>query len=111
VLAAADAYSYLHLLIVAGIIIFAVGVRFAVLSAADSLDAAARLALCGGAALYLLGHLAFRWRMLGQVAWTKAVAAAAMMVLFAVGSAWPAWTLVGGVAALIVLLCALETRS
>jgi low temperature requirement protein LtrA len=50
VLAAADAYSYLHLVIVAGIITFAVGVK---ILTRDSVTAAlpgpARLALCGAA--------------------------------------------------------------
>jgi low temperature requirement protein LtrA len=111
VLAAADAYSYLHLLIVAGIIIFAVGVRFVVRSADSTLDDAARLALCAGVAIYLLGHLAFRWRLLGAIAWGKAVCAAGLMLLFAVGGGLPGWALVGIVAALIATLCLSETRT
>ena len=71
VLAAADAYSYLHLVIVAGIIVFAVGAKIVVHEASDPLGDAARLALCGGVALYLLGHVAFRLRMIGDVGWEK----------------------------------------
>src|SRR5213078_725120 len=56
VLAAADAYSYLHLLLVAGIIVFAVGAKGAVAHVADPLTEGARLALCGGVAAYLAGH-------------------------------------------------------
>ena len=59
-LAAADAYSYLHLVIVAGIITFAVGVKvLARGSVAASLPGPARLALCGGVALYLLCGVIF----------------------------------------------------
>jgi low temperature requirement protein LtrA len=111
VLAAADAYSYLHLLLVAGIIIFAVGVRFGVIGAADPLAPSARLALCGGAALYLLGHLAFRWRILGELGYAKALVAVAMLVLFGVGGALAAWALIGILASLIGALCVVESRA
>src|SRR5438270_593671 len=68
VLAAADAYSYLHLVIVAGIITFAVGVKvLARVSVAAALPGPARLALCGGVALYLAGTAAFSLRLLGAV--------------------------------------------
>jgi low temperature requirement protein LtrA len=111
VLAAADAYSYLHLVLVAGIILFAVGVRFAVGAAAHELHPAARLALCGGPALYLVGHLAFRWRILGEIGYQKGLVALAMLILFAVGGGLPAWALAAGLALLIGGLCALETRA
>ncbi len=57
VLAAADGYSYLHLVIVAGIIIFAVGMKSTIHELGEPLSDAARLALCGGLALYLLGNV------------------------------------------------------
>ena len=51
VLAAADAYSYLHLIIVAGIIIYAGGVKLVVHRAASApMPTTGRLALCGGVA-------------------------------------------------------------
>ena len=52
-LAASDAYSYLHLLLVAGIIVFAVGMKDALADVGEPLGDAARLALTGGIALYL----------------------------------------------------------
>src|SRR3954463_3124504 len=85
VLAAADAYSYLHLVLVAGIIVFAVGVKLAVHDVGAPLGDATRLALCGGVALYLLGHVAFRLRIAGSVGVEKLVAAAAVLLLYAVG--------------------------
>src|SRR4029079_9890311 len=81
VLAAADAYSYLHLVLVAGIIVFAVGVKLAVHDVGALLAAAQRLALCGGVALYLFAHVACRLRMVGSVGWEKLVTAAALLVL------------------------------
>src|SRR4051812_12550336 len=109
VLAAADAYSYLHLVIVAGIIVFAVGVKLAVHDVGAPLDDATRLALCGGVALYLLGHVAFRLRIAGSVGVEKLVAAAAVLVLYAVGGALDAWVLAGAVAVVLAAMCAVET--
>jgi low temperature requirement protein LtrA len=111
VLAAADAYSYLHLLLVAGIIVFAVGARFVVRSAGQPLHDAARLALCGGVALYLLGHLAFRLRLVGRIGYAKLAAAAAMLLLFALGGDLPGWALAGAISILLGILCAAETHS
>jgi low temperature requirement protein LtrA len=109
VLAAADAYSYLHLVLVAGIIVFAVGVKQAIHEVGEPLADGARLALCGGVALYLAGHVAFVARMAGEVGWEKLLAAAAALLLFALGGGLPAWAEVGGIAALVVVLCAVES--
>ena len=108
VLAAADSYSYLHLLLVAGIIIFAAGVKFVVHAASDPLHDAPRLALCGGVAVYLIGHMAFRWRMVGEVGYEKAVVALALLVLFAVGGGLAAWAMTGVIAVLVAGLCVVE---
>lgn len=109
VLAAADAYSYLHLLLVAGIIIFAVGEKFAIRDVGAPLSDAARLALCGGVALYLAGHVAFRVRMGGSVSHARLVAVGALAVLFVAGGGLDAWALTGLVTVILVALCAFET--
>jgi low temperature requirement protein LtrA len=108
VLAAADSYSYLHLLLVAGIIIFAVGVRFVVRTADASLAVGPRLALCGGVALYLVGHVAFRLRMVGTLGCEKLVVAVLLAALVALGGSVVAWALAGLIAFLIGALCVLE---
>ncbi len=102
VLVAADAYSYIHLLIVAGIIVFAVGAREAVADVTGELGDPARLALCGGIALWMVGGVAFRLRIAGTVGWAKLATAAACLVWFAVSGGVPAWT-VAGVLALLLL--------
>jgi low temperature requirement protein LtrA len=109
VLAAADSYSYLHLPLVAGIIVFAVGVRRAIPGVDEPLAAAARLALCGGVALYLVGHVAFAARIAGVLGWEKLVAAGAAMALFALGGGLQAWAAVACVAAVVVVLCVAES--
>jgi low temperature requirement protein LtrA len=110
VLAAADGYSYIHLVIVAGIIIFAVGVHFISLAPEHTLVDAARLTLCGGVALYLAGHLAFRLRMVGTFEVEKALAAVALLILYAVGGGIVAWALAAITTAVLVLLCIVESR-
>jgi low temperature requirement protein LtrA len=111
VLAAADAYSYLHLVLVAGIIIFAVGVKLAVHDVGEPLPDPTRLALCGGVALYLAGHVAVRLRILGSVDWEKLVAAAALLVLYAAGGDMPAWTVAGAITVLLGAMCVFESVS
>ena len=64
--------------------------------------------MCGGVALYLLGHCAFRLRLVGVVSVEEIVTAAAVMVLYFAGSAMRAWALASAVAALLTGLCLLE---
>jgi low temperature requirement protein LtrA len=111
VLAAADAYSYLHLVIVAGIIIFAGGVKLVVYNSVSApMPGPGRLAMCGGTALYLIGLAAFRLRMLGELGVGRLLVAVALLVLYAVGGGLPAWTIGALVAALVGGLCAVEAR-
>jgi low temperature requirement protein LtrA len=109
VLAAADGYSYLHLPIVAGIIVFAVGIKVAIHDVGEPLGDAARLALCGGVALYLLGHVAFRLRMVRAVGSAKLAACVALLAIYALGGELTAVALAVAVALLLIGLCALET--
>jgi len=109
VLAAADAYSYIHLILVAGIIVFAVGVKAAIHDVGEPLGDATRLALCAGVALYLIGHAAFVLRLLGALDYEKAAAAAAALAIYVVSAPWPAWAAVAAIAALVVALCAVQT--
>ena len=105
VLAAADAYSYLHFVMVAGIIVFATGARLAVEGSADGLGDAARLALCGGVALYLFGHAAFRWRLLGWPGPVPLAGALALLVLYAVTGGERAWAVAVSAMLVLVAVC------
>jgi low temperature requirement protein LtrA len=111
VLAAADAYSYIHLIIVAGIIIFAGGVRLVVQNSVSApMPPSGRFALCGGVAVYLLGVAGFRWRIAGERSPASAVAAVALLLVAAFGGAWPAWSIAAAMAVVVGLLCAAESR-
>jgi low temperature requirement protein LtrA len=109
VLAAADGYSYMHLIIVAGIILFAGGVKLVVHhSVSAPMPDDGRLAMCGGAAIYLIGLAAFRLRLLGEHSVGRLLVAVALLVLYAVGGGLPAWAIGAGIAALMAALCAGE---
>jgi low temperature requirement protein LtrA len=110
VLAAADAYSYLHLPLVAGIIVFAVGAKVLIHDSAHHLQDPARLALCGGVALYLVAHAAFQLRIAGELAWAKPVVGLLLLAVYAVAGGVAGWVVAAAVAALLGGLCALEAR-
>jgi low temperature requirement protein LtrA len=60
---ARDAYTYIHFVMVLGIVGFAVGSKKLVEQPTHHLTTASAFALCGGIAIYLLGHAFFRGRM------------------------------------------------
>ena len=59
---ARDSYSYMHLAMVAGIVLVALGLKTTIGHFDDHLHAVPAFALLGGLAIYLLGHVAFRYR-------------------------------------------------
>jgi low temperature requirement protein LtrA len=97
--------------IVAGIITFAAGVRFLIGAVHSPLQGSARLALCGGVALYLLGHVIFRLRLFGELGREKLVVGVVLLVLYAVGGDLPGWAMAAAIAALLACLCAAETAA
>ncbi len=62
---ARDAYSYLHLPMVGGIVLFAFGLKTTLADVGGSLRILPALGLWGGVALYLLAHVALRLRIGG----------------------------------------------
>jgi low temperature requirement protein LtrA len=61
-LIARDAYSYLHLPMVAGIVLVALGIKKTIGDVDEPLKTAPAVALFGGIALYYAGHIAVRLR-------------------------------------------------
>jgi low temperature requirement protein LtrA len=59
---ARDSWGVLHGLLIAGIILTALGVKKTLGGVDSPLATVPAVALCGGVALYLLGHVAIRWR-------------------------------------------------
>jgi low temperature requirement protein LtrA len=83
---ARDSYSYLHLPMVAGVILFALGVKKALPHAHDSLDWAPAAALCGGVSLYLVAHVLFRLRNVGTLNRQRLGAAVVLAAMTALAS-------------------------
>jgi low temperature requirement protein LtrA len=65
---ARDVYSYLHLPMVARIVLFALGLETTLHDVDDSLSLVPAVGLSGGVALYLLAHVALRLRIGGGLA-------------------------------------------
>jgi low temperature requirement protein LtrA len=110
---ALHSYSYLHLPMFAGIVLFAFGLKTTLGHVDESLDAVAAVGLCGGAALYLLGHIAFLLRSTGRVFRRRTVGAAVLLTLIPIATAIPAivaLALVSTVCALIVAYEAIRYR-
>jgi low temperature requirement protein LtrA len=101
---ARDSYSYLHLLMVAGIIFVALGVKKTIADIGDPLGTIPAGALCGGVALYLLGHNAFRLRDVGSVSVPRLVVAILCCAFTPVSVSVPSLITL---AILVILLCAL----
>ena len=101
---ARDSYSYLHLLMVAGIIFVALGVKKTIADIGDPLGTIPAVALYGGAALYLLGHNAFRLRDVGNISAPRLVVTILCCAFIPVAVSVPSLITL---TILVILLCAL----
>jgi low temperature requirement protein LtrA len=101
--------SYLHLPMVAGIILFAFATKTTLAHVGDELAAVPALCLCGGPALYLLAYVAIRVRVSHtRPGGGRLVAAIACAALIPVATAVPALVALSLVAAVWVALHAYE---
>jgi low temperature requirement protein LtrA len=105
---ARDSYTYLHFPMVAGVMLFAVGVKKALPHAHDSLDWAPAAALCGGVSLYVVAHILFRLRNLRTLNRQRLVAAIILAGTLALASTVSALVLLALVAATMTSLVAYE---
>jgi low temperature requirement protein LtrA len=105
---ARDSYSYLHLPMVAGIVFFAVGMKKTLAHVGDPLETVPAVALCGGVALYLLAHVAFRMRNMHTWSVRRVVVAGLLVALIPAAVSLPALATLALVAALSAGLIAYE---
>jgi low temperature requirement protein LtrA len=108
---ARDSYSYLHLPMVAGIIFAALGVEQTLVHVGEPLGTIPAVALCGGVALYLLGHNAFRLRVVGSVSVPRLVVAVVCLGLIPVGVSVSSILTLAVVALVLCGLAAFETAT
>ena len=105
---ALHSYGYLHLPMVAGVVLFAVGLETTLHHVDEELETVPAVALCGGAALYLLGHIAFLFRTTGRVFRRRTVGAVVMIALIPAAVAIPALAALALVSAVCSLVVAYE---
>jgi low temperature requirement protein LtrA len=105
---ARDVYSYLHLPMVAGIVLFALGLKTTLHDVDSPLGTIPALGLCGGLALYLLAHVALRLRIGGGLGRGRPVATILLLGLLPIAIAVPALAALGLVATVCVALIAYE---
>ncbi len=100
---ARDAYGYLHFPMVAGVVLFALGLEETLAHTGEVLDPVPAVGLCGGAALYLLGHVAFLFRTTGRVFRRRTIGGVTLLALIPAALALPALAAL----ALVSIVCSL----
>jgi low temperature requirement protein LtrA len=105
---ARDAYSYLHFPLIAGIVLLALGLKETLAITGEPLDTVPALALCGGPALYLLGQIAFRERVMGTFSPHRAFGAVALLALIPLALGVDALVALAAVSAVLAILIAYE---
>jgi low temperature requirement protein LtrA len=106
-------FSYLHLPMVAGIVLFAFGLEDTLHHVDDTLATVPAAALCGGAALYLLGHVVSLFRATRRVFRRRTIGGLALLALIPVATEIPALAalaLVGAVCSSVVAYEAIAHR-
>jgi low temperature requirement protein LtrA len=106
---ARDSYSFLHFPMVAGIVLFAFGLKKTLGDFADELGWVPSIGLFGGLSLYLLAHVAFRLRNVGSVNRRRLLAAAVLVALVPVGAEAPSLAALALAATVCAALIAYET--
>jgi low temperature requirement protein LtrA len=96
---ARDAYTYLHLPMIIGIVLFAFAMKTIVGHVGDELDSVAAFALCAGCALYLLTFSAIRIRVERRWRLSRGRFVAALLLLLLL----PVATMVPALAALALI--------
>ena len=105
---ARDSYSYIHLFMVFGIVLVALGLKKTLLDLDAPLKAVVSVALFGGMALYLLAHVAFRLRNIHTVNVQRIVVSGVLIALIPVGVLLPSLASLGILAGVLVALVTYE---
>jgi low temperature requirement protein LtrA len=105
---ARDTYSYLHLPMVAGIVLFALALKQTLGHLGDDLASVPAFALCVGPAMYLLAQDAMRFRTSRTYNWRRLLAVAVLIALLPAARSWPALAALAAVTAVCWGLVAWE---
>lgn len=107
---ARDSYSYIHLLLVAGIVLSAYGLKTALADTGEHLHDVQAFALLGGTAVYLLGLVSFRLRHVQTLNRHRFGLAIVLLALFPLATRVPALVSVAFVFVLLWGMIAIELR-
>jgi low temperature requirement protein LtrA len=107
---ARDSYSYLHLPMVAGIVLVALGMKKTLGHVEDPLKLVPAFALLGGLAAYLLAHVCFRYRHIRSINTRRTALAAVFLAFIPIATEIPALATVTIVTLVVWVLIAIETR-
>jgi low temperature requirement protein LtrA len=114
---ARNAYSYAHLPLILGIVLVAFGLKEVLLYVSDSshhsltdpLPTVALAALVGGVAIYLLGHVVFKWLTVHTVSVVRLVVAGVLLLAGPLIIGLPALAQLGVVATVVAFAMLVET--
>ncbi|HEU5063590.1 MAG TPA: low temperature requirement protein A [Solirubrobacterales bacterium] len=107
---ARDSYSYIHLLMIAGIVLIALGMKVTIGHYDEHLHAEPAFALLGGVSIYLVGLVAFRYRHVRTVNRHRLGLAIVLLFLIPVATAIPALLSVAIAVVLLWAMIAYEHR-
>jgi len=107
---ARDSFSYLHFPMVAGIVLVALGLKKTLGGVDDALKLVPAVAMLGGTAVYLLAHVAFRWRNVHRFNYQRLLCALVLVALLPLAVEIPALATLGILAAVLATLIAYEAR-
>jgi low temperature requirement protein LtrA len=105
---ARDSYSLLHFPMVTGVVLIAFGLHESLAHLDETLPQQTAFALVGGLAIYLLAHVAFRWRNLHSLNRQRAMLAAGLLIFVPFADEPDALVTLGITAGLMVALIAYE---
>ena len=105
-----SAYTYLHLPMVAGIILAAGGDELTIAHPLERVTAELMVLILGGPTLYLIGNALFTWELSGRVPWSRLVAIAVLVALVPLGASASALALMTSATLVVVALVAWDVR-
>jgi low temperature requirement protein LtrA len=108
---ARDSYSYIHFLLVAGVILLALGLKKGIGHPTDPLEDVPAFALVGGVAIYLLGLVAFRYRHIHTVNRRRSAVALLLFALYPLATEVSALAMLALLNVLLWTMVGIETRS
>lgn len=103
------AYTYIHILLVGGIVLFAVGDEMMLAHPLGHADIRAGIALAGGPLLFLIGNALFKRAVFGEVLLSHMTGCVLLAGLVGLGAVLPPLSIGAGAACVLLLVATWET--